>query len=475
MTATAGAAAPGPGSPGGAPPVQSVTAVVGVLVMFEVVSGFLQAGVAPMLPGIADHLGISDSAVTWVVSVQLLAAAVGVPAFGRLGDLYGHRRMLRVALVSVAIGSVLVALAPNLAVMLVGRFLQGPLAALLPLEISLVRDRLPVELARRAIARLIGALTFGGLLGGVGMGVADAAFGDVRLVLAVPAVLAVLCVPVAWTLVPEAVTRATGRVDWPGIALLALAVVGVLAGVSLAGERGWTDGAALGCLALALAVLAAWAVMELRVRQPLVDLRAMAGRHVAPYYFASFAFGVVYFGVLSPNSTFMATDPDEAGYGFGMSALAISMVTLPALACSIATSAQTARLAAKVGYRNALIGAYALVAAGFAGKVVAHDEIWQFVVETMLLGAGLGVALSAMPTVIAEASDPSRTGVSTALYNNVKTIGGAVAGGVFGTVLAAAAGSEHPSEGAYMTVWFVSGLCALLAAGLAFLAGGRRA
>ncbi|MFD0902067.1 MFS transporter [Actinomadura sediminis] len=474
MTATAGAKAPDPRGADGAPPVQSVTAVVGVLVMFEVVSGFLQAGIAPMLPGIADHLGISDSAVTWVVAVQLLAAAVCVPAFGRLGDLYGHRRMLRIAIVSTAIGSVLVALAPNFGILLLGRFLQGPLAALLPLEISLVRDRLPVDLARRAIARLVGALTLGGLLGGVGMGVADAAFGDVRLALAVPAVLAVLCVPVAWTFVPESVTRAAGRVDWPGITMLGLAVVGVLAGVSLGGEQGWLTGPALGCLAAGLVLLAAWAVMELRVAQPLVDLRAMAGRHVAPYYFASFAFGVVYFGVQSPNSTFMATDPDEAGYGFGMSALAISMVMLPAMICSIVASTQTARLAAKVGYRNALIGAYGLVAAGFAGMAVAHGAVWQFVIELMFMGLGLGVALSAMPTVIAEASDPSRTGVSTALYNNVKTVGGAVAGGVFGTVLAAAAGSDHPSEGGYMTVWLVSGLFALVAASLALVAGRHR-
>ncbi|NED55619.1 MFS transporter, partial [Micromonospora aurantiaca] len=89
------------------PPVASVTAVVGLLVLFEVVSGFLQAGIAPVLPSIGDEWGVSDSALTWVVAVQLLSAAVSLPAFGRLGDLYGHRRMLRIALVSVAAGSIL--------------------------------------------------------------------------------------------------------------------------------------------------------------------------------------------------------------------------------------------------------------------------------------------------------------------------------------------------------------------------------
>ncbi|GGN28017.1 MFS family permease [Actinoplanes campanulatus] len=127
-----------------------VSAVVGLLVLLELTSGFIQGGVAPLLPDLGAEMGISDADLNWVISVQLLAATVSVPAFGRLGDLYGHRRMLRVALAGVAVGSVLVAFAPNLAVLLFGRALLGPLAALLPLEIALVRDRLPTELARRA-------------------------------------------------------------------------------------------------------------------------------------------------------------------------------------------------------------------------------------------------------------------------------------------------------------------------------------
>ncbi|OLT12334.1 MFS transporter [Actinomadura sp. CNU-125] len=467
MTATADAAK----EPDGAPPIASVTAVVGVLVMFELVSGFLQAGIAPILPAIADLHGVSDSAVTLVVAVQLLASAVCAPAFGRLGDLYGHRRMLRIALVSTAIGSVLVAAAPNFVILLIGRFLQGALVALLPLEISLVRDRLPVDLARRAIARLVAALVLGGLLGAVGMGVAVEAFGDVRVALAIPAVLAVICVPVSMAFVPESVTRATGRIDLPGIALLGLGVVGVLAGVTLAAEIGWGNAGTLGALGAGLVLLAAWTVMELRVREPLVDLRAMAGRHVAPYYFASFAFGIIYFGSQSPNSTFMATDPDEAGYGFGMSALGISMVMLPALLASMVASAGAPRIAAKIGYRVTLIASFGLVAAGSAWFVVFHEHVWQLAGGLVVAALGMGAALSAMPTVIAEASDPAHTGVSTALYNNVKTVGGGVAGGAFGTVLATAAGSENPSEGSYMTVWVVCALFAFLAAALAYVAG----
>lgn len=108
MTATA---TPPPDAAPAEPLPASVTAVVGLLVLFEVTSGFLQVGLAPLLPDLADHLGMGSAALNWVVSVQLLAAAVCVPLFGRLGDLYGHRRTLRVATALIAAGTLVVALA----------------------------------------------------------------------------------------------------------------------------------------------------------------------------------------------------------------------------------------------------------------------------------------------------------------------------------------------------------------------------
>lgn len=83
-----------------------------------------------------------------------------MPLFGRLGDLYGHRLLLRIAMVSIAAGSVLVAWGPSFEVLLLlGRVLQGPLAALLPLEIGLVRGRLTAEGTRQSVGMLVGALT----------------------------------------------------------------------------------------------------------------------------------------------------------------------------------------------------------------------------------------------------------------------------------------------------------------------------
>ena len=440
-----------------------VSAVVGLLVLFELTSGFIQGGVAPLLPDLGAEMNISDANLNWVISVQLLAAAVSVPAFGRLGDLYGHRRMLRVALACVAVGSLLVALAPNLPVLLLGRALLGPLAALLPLEIALVRDRLPTELARRAIARLVGALALGTLLGAVITAGLHSVIGDARLTLLIPAVLAVLCVPVSFVAVPESENLATGKLDVPGVLLLSVSMVSLLAGISLIST---STGIGAGLLAAGALGLAGWVLLELRTEEPLVDLRALTGREVAPFFFCSFVFGIVYFGSQAPDSTFLAADRSATGYGFGFTALQISLVALPAAVGAVIGSSLTAVIAGRFGYRPTLVTAFAVIGVTFLAMALFHDQLWQLLLFKVPVGLAAGVALGAMPTVIAETAEPSRTGITTALYNNVKTLGGAVAGAVVAAILAALVqvGGDIPTEGAYVAVWLMCGLLCVVAA-----------
>ncbi|MFB7513222.1 MFS transporter [Streptomyces sp. NPDC056144] len=463
----------------------SVRAVVGLLVLFELTSGFLQGGITPLLPDIGRELGIPDAELTWAVSAQLLAAAVSVPVLGRLGDLYGHRRVLRLSLVCVAVGTLLTALAQSLPMLFAGRVLLGPLAALLPLEIALVRDRLPVDLARSAIARLVGALALGTLIGGVVMGAVHQATNDLAITLLVPVVLAVVCVPVSFlAVVPESARRAAGRLDWPGAALLGVTVVLLLSGLS-AGDGGGLSGAAWGQLFLAVLFGLVWVVVELRTPDPLVDVRALADRRVAPFFLCAFVYGVVYFGSQAPEATFLAADPAPTGYGFALTALQISLVTVPAAVMAVLTSSLTARIAGRLGYVPALALAFSLIGASFLITAVLHAEVWQLVAAKVIAGLGIGVALGALPTVIAEGSDPSRTGVTTALYNNAKTLGGAVAGGVIVSVLAASAGPGRgsgsgpvagdatPSESGYVTVWLLFAVLSFAAAAVTTVA--RRA
>ncbi|QNS02947.1 MFS transporter [Streptomyces xanthii] len=460
-----------------APADGRVRTVVGLLVAFELVSGFLQGAAVPLVPAVQDWQGITTGQAQWFTTVQFLAAAISVPAFGRLGDLYGHRRMIRVALATIAAGTLLVACAPNLAVLLVGRALMGPLAALLPLEIGLVRDRLSVDGGRRAVGLLVGALTLGSVLGHALAGPLLSLTGDLRLTLFVLAALAAACVAVSFTAIPESGTRPEGRMDRAGAVLLALALVVLLGTVSRAAAWGWGSPLTLGGLLLAVVLLAVWTRLELAHPHPLVDVRALAHRHSAPYLASAFVLGAVMLGGQAVGVSFMAASPGDEGYGFGLAAWQISVYGVVPHLTAFAGSVLCAPLAARMGYRRLLLVAFTLLAAGYLGLIGANTALAPFTAANALTGIGCGLALGGLPTVVVEAGPADRTASVTAVYNNLKTLGGSIGGAAFGTVLAGLVigTTDTPSRTAYLAIWAGGGVACALAVGVQLLAARRPA
>ncbi|MFP3988854.1 MFS transporter [Streptomyces sp. E11-3] len=457
-------------APGGTEEVAAprVTAVVGLLVVFELVSGFLQGSGPALVPAVQDWQSISASQAQWYMAVQFLAAAVAAPVFGRLGDLYGHRRLVRIALVCIAAGAVLVALAPNLTVLLVGRALMGPLAALLPLEIGLVRDRLDLEGARRAVALLVGALTLGGLLGHGLAGPLLELTGGVQATLRVLAAIACACVAFSYYAIPESRTRAPGRMDWTGALLLGLALLLFLGTTARGQAWGWTSPLTLGGLVLSLSLLAWWVRLERDRPHALVDVRAVAHPRSAPYYVSGFAFGAVMLGGQAVAISFIAASTDDEGYGFGLTAWEISAWGAVPHVLAFAGASLVARVAARTGYPRLLLLAFALMAAGNVGLIAGHTTLPLFALASSVSGFGMGLALGGMPTLIAERSTPDRTASATAVYNNLKTLGGSLAGAgsavVLGTLVVR--DTDVPALSAYLTIW---GLGALLCVGALIL------
>ncbi|WP_331738774.1 MFS transporter [Streptomyces sp. NBC_01276] len=442
-----------------------VTAVVGLLVVFELVSGFLQGSAPALLPAVRDWQAISASEAQWFTATQFLAAAVSAPAFGRLGDLYGHRRLTRIALACVALGTLLVALAPNVAVLLLGRALMGPLAALLPLEIGLVRSRLDLDGGRRAVGLLVGALTLGSLLGHALAGPLLHLTGDIRVTLWVLAALACGCAVLSYCGIPESLSRAEGRMDWAGALLLGPALVLFLGTVARAAAWGWTSLPTPAGLLAAAALLIWWVRLELARPYALVDVRAVARRQTAAYYVSGFVFGSVMLGGQAVAITYLAASPAVGGYGFSLATWEISLWGgVPHVLAFIGASV-VARVAARAGYRRILFAAFGLMAAGSAGLMASYAVLPLFALSSAVTGFGMGLALGGLPTVIVEGSAEDRTASATAVYNNLKTLGGSVAGAgasvVLGTMVVG--GTEVPALSAYLTIWGLSTLVCVLA------------
>ncbi|MFD0535602.1 MFS transporter [Actinomadura luteofluorescens] len=139
--------------------------IVGVLAVGGIVAAFMQTLVVPLIAELPRLLHTTASNATWVVTSTLLASAVAMPMIGRLGDLYGKRRMLLVCMVPLITGSVICALAGSLVPMVVGRGLQGVGMGMIPLGISALRDLLPPERLGSSIALLSSSMGIGGAFG----------------------------------------------------------------------------------------------------------------------------------------------------------------------------------------------------------------------------------------------------------------------------------------------------------------------
>ncbi|MDF3312845.1 MFS transporter [Rhodococcus sp. T2V] len=430
----------------------------------------LVQGIVPTLtPELGRELGLSTASLNWISSVFLLSSVIWVPMLSKLGDLLGHRKMLRIAVVLLAIGSVLVAIAPNFVSLLIGRALQGVLLSLLPLEMALVRNRLSQEKARGGIAVLLGALTlgfsFGYIAGGLLLDLTESA----QQALWVPAIATILCILVPFVFVPESVieTRPGMRMDWLGAALLTLGLGSVMLALALGPKRGWSDAIVLGLVIGGVVVLAVWWRVEMRRSQPLVAVRQLARPRVLVLYIGALLVGAASFGPLTAFATFAATSP-ESGYGLGLNGTMLGLF-LSALGVGVFLASVVAP--PMVRWR----GQRAVVAAGFVVGMVAFLTMLELQSTALGMAAMIGVVgfseglvVATLPIMILERLPANEAGISAGLYNMVRTLGGSVMGAIIAVVFAKATahGATWVSVVGYHTVWILCAAISLVGAAL---------
>ncbi len=421
----------------------------------------LQSLVAPALSTIGQDLGASTSATSWVLTAYLLSASVLTPILGRLGDMIGKRKVLIVVLSILLVGAVLAALAPNLGVLIVGRALQGAAGAVMPLSIGIVRDELPKE----KVSVTIGLLS---AIFGIGAGVGIVAAGPIVEHLSwhwlfwLPAVLVVIALLGAVFGMPESPVRKPGRLDMVGTFVLAVSLVSILLAVSEGETWGWGDGKTIGLLVLGAVALVVFVLVELRVAEPLIDVRLFAVRGVWTAHVVALVFGFAMFGTFVLVPTLLQL-PSALGYGFGKDVTQAGLFLLPTVLMMIVAGPIAGILVRKVGPKPPmLLGGIAIVAA-FLLPAIAHGELWQVVVSGILTGIGIGLALAACSNAIIESVPANQTGEAISANTVVRTIGSSV-----GTAVIAALITSHstpqglPTDDAFtIGFWACTGVAVL--------------
>ncbi|PZU32911.1 MAG: MFS transporter [Microbacterium sp.] len=457
--------------------------LIGWFVLVELVSGILQGYYVPLFSDIVVKLGIHDSDVNWFEASQLLLSALVVPILAKLGDMYGHKKILLIAAVLTAGATWWLAFATSFWSFLVAWALQGFYVVWLPLEIALIFERgrrqsRGVSTTRRAAGLLVVGLQAGAIIGALAAGrIFTATNENLTTTLMVPAIAVTLIALVIWFGVPESTPEAGRSLDTWGFVILAwglLLVTGGLAWMRMIGEMSLGASAWAWVVALVVAGLGVfvWFVRyELRQKDPAIDIRVLRRPEMWPVQATAFLVGISLLGAQGPLSTYAGTDR-SLGYGLGLDATERSNIIGVYLVSLIVGAVVFAITSRRLSPRIVLIVAAALVGVGYALFLPFHLELWQVLLNLCIAGLGCGALVGALPAAAAAAAPTGQTGIASALTNTTKTIGGTFSSAVFGVVLAAGAGAvasqTAASLGGYLTVWAICAAGGFLAAVLLF-------
>jgi EmrB/QacA subfamily drug resistance transporter len=443
-----------------------------VLALGGISYALLQSLVAPALPDIQHALGTSENGVSWVLTAYLLSASVATPLIGRLGDMYGKQRLLVIVLALLAVGTVVSAVSTTLALLLVGRVIQGAAGGIFPLAFGVIRDEFPR-------ARVAGGIGLMSALLGVGGGAGVVLAGPIvdnlsyHYLFWLPLIPIVVATVLTHLVVPESPIRVPGRINWAGAALLTVGLVAVLLALSQTATWHWLSAKTLGTIGFGVVMLCLWIRSEAASDHPLVDMRMMRIRGVWTTNLVALllGFGMYASFILLPQ---YVESPRSAGYGFAASVTQAGLFLVPTTLMMLVVGSQSGRLERRFGSKPPLIAGGLLTCAAFTLLALARGERWEIYLASVFLGSGIGLAFAAMANLIIENVGPAETGIATGMNTVTRTVGGAFGGAVTGSILAATVGaSGSPSAEGFTAAY---GVCAIaLAVGvLAALAVPRR-
>ncbi|MCP2167379.1 MFS transporter [Goodfellowiella coeruleoviolacea] len=452
--------------------------VVLVLAFGGIVVSLMQTLVIPLVPQLPRLLDAAPADTSWAITATLLASAVATPVVGRLGDMYGKRRMLLLSLCLLVAGSAVAGLSDSLAPMIAGRALQGLAAGVIPLGISIMRDELPADRLGSATALMSASLGVGGALG-LPAAALLAERTDWHVLFWTAAGLGVLVIVLVCGLVPESAVRSGGRFDLVGAAGLSVGLFCLLLAISKGADWGWGSGSTIGLFGAAVVVLLLWGWWELRTRQPLVDLRTTAHRQVLITNLASAVFGFAMFAMSLVLPQVLQL-PTATGYGLGQTMLVVGLVLAPSGLVMMATAPLSARTSRARGPKVTLMLGAVVVAVGYGLGVALMSAVWHLVLVSTVIGAGIGLSYGAMPALIMSAVPVSETAAANSLNTLMRSIGTSMASAVAGVILAQLTvplgATAVPSATGFRVIMALGATAALVALAIAaFLPGRDRA
>ena len=383
------------------------------------------------LPSIQRELHTSVAGLEWTVNAYMLAFGVLLVTGGRLGDIFGRRRIFLAGVVLFAASSAFIGFSQTSAWLIGGRAIQGVGAALMmPATLSIITNAFPPHERGTAIGTWAGvsalALAIGPVLGGV---LVEHVSWQSIFFINLPVAAGAIAVTLFATHESRDET-VLPKVDLPGVAALTVGLGSLTLALVEAPSWGWSSARVLGLFAAAAAGVASFVAIERRVAVPMVDFsffgaRTFAGANIVAFIVSFSMLGMFFFLTLYMQNV-LRYSPQEAGVRF-----------LPTTLMVIVVAPIAGRLTDRIGPRP-------LMTTGLT--LVAFSLLWQsFLTPTtsfgflfpgfMLMGIGIALVMSPMSTAAMNAVDQSKAGVASGILSMNRMIGGVLGVAVLGTFI----------------------------------------
>jgi EmrB/QacA subfamily drug resistance transporter len=427
------------------------------------------------LPSIKEDLGFSDSSLAWVVNVYLLTFGGFLLLGGRLGDLFGHRRLFLAGIALFTGASLVCGLATGQAMLIAARAVQGVGGAIVSAVALSLIVTLFTEPGERAKAMgVFGFVASGGgslgvLLGGI---LTDAL--DWHWIFLVNLPIGVAVLALCLVLLPGGRGQmAGGRLDVAGAVTVTAAIMVAVYAVVNGNEVGWVTGRTLGLLAAAAVLLAAFLVVEARVGSPLMPLALLRVRNLAISNVVGILWAAAMFAWFFLSALYLQLV-------LGYSPLEVGLAFLPGnLIMGAFSLGLSAKLVMRFGIRPPLATGLLLAAVGlllFARAPVDGSFVQDVLPSMILLGLGAGMAFN--PVLLAAMGDvePQDAGLASGIVNTAFMMGGALGLAVLASLAAASTdrrlgagdGALEALTGGYHLAFLVG---AIFAAGAGVIGG----
>jgi EmrB/QacA subfamily drug resistance transporter len=421
------------------------------------------------LPSIREDLGFSETSLAWIVNAYLLTFGGFLLLGGRLGDLFGHRRLFLIGTTLFTAASLACGLSTSQELLVAARAVQGLGAAVVSAVALSLMMTLFTEPADRAKAMgIFGFVASGGgslgvLLGGI---LTDVLSWHWIFLVNVP--VGVLVVALTFKLVPDAPGfPAKGRLDIAGAVTITLSLMLAVYAIVNGNQEGWTSAQTLGLLGAAAVLLGVFLAIESNVRAPLVPLGLFRLRNVAVSNIVGILWAAAMFAWFFLSALYLQLV-------LGYSPLQVGLAFLPGnVIMGILSVGLSAKLVLRYGFRLPLFTGLMIAAVGlllFARAPVDGNFVVDVLPSMILLGLGAGMAFN--PVLLAAMSDvePSEAGLASGVVNTSFMMGGALGLAVLASL--AASRTDGDSAAALTTGYHAAFLLGAVFAAAAAVIGG---